>query len=66
MVTEYEKNVNYMEQIREVRDVSNVIEPLYSTDMKYYQKTDFDNDPSIMTLIQMEIYIAKVKAHLVL
>lgn len=58
--TFYQEVKDYMEQIREVRDVSNMIEPLYSTDMKYYQKQDFDNAPSIIIrLAKNEIYARK-------
>lgn len=55
--TFYPQVQDYMEQNREVRDVSNIIEPLYSTDMKYYQEQDFANDPSIIIrLAKNEIY----------
>lgn len=53
----YPEVEGYMEQIREVRDGSNVIEPLYYTDMKNYQKEDFENVPALMLrLAKNEIY----------
>lgn len=53
----YEEVIEYMENIREVRDVSIVIEPLYYTDMKYYKNWDFENVPLlIIYLAKNEIY----------
>jgi hypothetical protein len=48
---------NYFENVREVRDVANVVEPLYYTDMKYYSEEDFKNQPLlIIHLAKNEIY----------
>ncbi len=52
-----EEVIEYMENIREVRDVAIVVEPLYYTDMKYYKNQDFENVPSlIIYLAKNEIY----------
>ncbi|WP_124067624.1 YARHG domain-containing protein [Clostridium sp. E02] len=48
---------NYFENVRGVRDVANVIEPLYYTDIKYYSEDDFKDDPLlIIHLAKNEIY----------
>lgn len=53
----YEEVSEYMENVREARDVSNVAEPLYYSDMKYYKKQDFENVPLlIIHLAKNEIY----------
>lgn len=53
----HEEVINYMENIREERDISNIAEPLFYTDMKYYSKEDFEEVPSsIITLAKNEIY----------
>lgn len=53
----YEDVSEYMENVREVRDVANVVEPLYHSDMKYYKKQDFENVPLlIIHLAKNEIY----------
>ncbi len=53
----YGEVTNYWENIRGVTDISNVIEPLYFTDMKYYREEDFQNDPKIIIhLAKNEIY----------
>ncbi len=53
----YKEVLEYMENIREVKDIANVAEPLYHTDMKYYKSQDFEKDPSlIIHLAKNEIY----------
>ncbi|MBE5967312.1 MAG: YARHG domain-containing protein [Lachnospiraceae bacterium] len=53
----YSEVSDYMENVREVRDISNMIEPLYYTDMKYYESQDFEKDPLlIIHLAKNEIY----------
>ncbi|MFR3730187.1 YARHG domain-containing protein [Lacrimispora sp.] len=53
----YEEVLEYMENVREVGDVANVVEPLYYSDMKYYKKQDFENVPLlIIHLAKNEIY----------
>lgn len=53
----YNEVQEYMEQIRQVGDISNVVEPLYLTDMKYYSNEDFDEvPPLILHLAKNEIY----------
>ncbi len=53
----YEEVTKYMENVREVSDVSIAVEPLYYTDMKYYESQDFENVPSlILSLAKNEIY----------
>lgn len=49
----YPEFLQYMENVREIRDISMYLEPLYSTDTEYYQASDFDNVP------QLIIYLAK-------
>lgn len=39
----YEEITYYWENIRGVRDIANLIEPLYFTDMKYYTAEEFDD-----------------------
>lgn len=47
----------YLEHVREVTDISSLVEPLYYTDMKIYQKQDFDQvPPLIIHLAKNEIY----------
>lgn len=53
----YPEVTNYLENVREVRDISSVMEPLYFTDLKIYQKQDFDQvPPLIIHLAKNEIY----------
>ncbi len=53
----YSDVVDYWENTREARDISNVLEPLYFTDMKYYKEEDFRNDPpTVIHLAKNEIY----------
>lgn len=53
----YPEVSNYLENVREVRDISSVVEPLYFTDLKIYQKQDFDQvPPLIIHLAKNEIY----------
>lgn len=53
----YSDIVDYWENTREVRDISNVLHPLYFTDMKYYREEDFKNDPpAVIHLAKNEIY----------
>lgn len=53
----YEEVSEYMENVREARDVANVVEPLYYSDMKFYKKQDFQNVPLlIIHLAKNEIY----------
>ena len=53
----YPEVFNYLENVREVRDISSVVEPLYFTDLKIYQKQDFDQvPPLIIHLAKNEIY----------
>lgn len=53
----YSEWVNYMENVREVRDISMYIEPLYATDTKAYSMEDFEGvPPLILHLAKNEIY----------
>lgn len=53
----YSEIIDYWENIREVRDISNVIEPLFETDKKYYTKEDFESEPMLVIhLAKNEIY----------
>lgn len=53
----YQEVSEYMETVREVRDISIAVEPLYDTDMKYYRSQDFKNvPPLIIHLAKNEIY----------
>ena len=53
----YEEVVSYMENVREVRDIGNLLEPIYQTNEIYYTKEDFQNDPPlIIYLAKNEIY----------
>lgn len=53
----YPEVANYLENVREVRDISSLVEPLYFTDLKIYQKQDFDQvPPLIIHLAKNEIY----------
>lgn len=53
----YPEVVKYLETVREVTDISSVVEPLYYTDMRIYQKQDFDQvPPLIIHLAKNEIY----------
>ncbi|MGL5260051.1 MAG: YARHG domain-containing protein [Lachnospiraceae bacterium] len=53
----YPEYLQFMENVREVRDISMYIESLYATDTKYYQISDFDDvPPLIIYLAKNEIY----------
>ena len=53
----YSEIIDYWENVREVRDISNVIEPLFETDKKYYTKEEFESEPMlIIHLAKNEIY----------
>ena len=53
----HDEVMNYWEKIRGVTDISNVIEPLYNTDLKYYSQDDFKSaPPTIIFLAKNEIY----------
>ncbi len=46
-----------MENVREVRDISMNLYPLFDTNTKYYQASDFDDvPPLIIYLAKNEIY----------
>lgn len=47
----------FLETVREVTDISNRVEPLYHTDLKYYSAADFaDCTPLIIKIAKNEIY----------
>jgi hypothetical protein len=46
-----------LEKVREITDISSLVEPLYHTDMKIYQKQDFDQVPPLI------IHLAKNKIY---
>ncbi len=53
----YSEVVDYMENIREVRDISMYVEPLFATDTQRYTEEDFaDVPPLIIHLAKNEIY----------
>lgn len=53
----YSEIIDYWENVREVRDISNVLEPLFETDKKYYTKEEFENEPMLVIhLAKNEIY----------
>jgi hypothetical protein len=53
----YPDVAEYLETVRELTDISSLVEPLYYTDMKIYQKQDFDQvPPLIIHLAKNEIY----------
>lgn len=53
----YEEITEYWEEVREVRDTANVMEPLYFTDMKYYEEADFQGvSRAVLRLARNEIY----------
>ena len=53
----YSEIIDYWENVREVRDISNLIEPLFETDKKYYTKLEFENQPMLVIhLAKNEIY----------
>ena len=53
----YAEIIDYWENVREVRDISNVIEPLFETDKKYYTKEEFESEPMLVIhLAKNEIY----------
>lgn len=53
----YSEIIDYWENVREVRDISNLIEPLFETDKKYYTKEEFESEPMLVIhLAKNEIY----------
>ncbi len=53
----YSEILYYWENVREVRDVTNRIEPLFETDKKYYTKEEFEKEPMLVIhLAKNEIY----------
>ena len=53
----YTEIVDYWENIREVRDISNVTDPLFETDKKYYTEEELKNEPMLVIhLAKNEIY----------
>ena len=53
----YADVVSYMENVRGVTDIGNLLEPIYRTNEVYYTKEDFENEPSLITYIaKNEIY----------
>ena len=53
----YSELIDYWENAREVRDISNVLEPLFETDKKYYTKEEFESEPMLVIhLAKNEIY----------
>ena len=53
----YSEIIDYWENAREVRDISNVLEPLFETDKKYYTKEEFESEPMLVIhLAKNEIY----------
>ncbi|MEY8353430.1 YARHG domain-containing protein [Lachnospiraceae bacterium 54-53] len=53
----YEEVSEYMERDRNAGDIAAVVEPLYYSDMMFYQKKDFENVPLlIIHLAKNEIY----------
>lgn len=53
----YSEITDYWENVRGVTDISNTIDPLYYTDMRYYTAEDFADDPAVVIhLAKNEIY----------
>lgn len=53
----YPEIIDYWENVREVRDVSNRIVPLYESDIRYLAKEDLASDPLVVIhLAKNEIY----------
>ena len=53
----YSEIIDYWENVREVRDISNRIEPLFETDKRYYTVEEFENEPMLVIhLAKNEIY----------
>ena len=53
----YLEIVDYWENVREARDVSNVNEPLFATNKQYYTKENFENEQKLVIhLAKNEIY----------
>ncbi|NBJ91672.1 YARHG domain-containing protein [Parablautia muri] len=53
----YPEITNYWENVREVRDITNLTEPLFETDQRYYTKEEFENEPALVIhLAKNEIY----------
>ena len=53
----YLEIVDYWENVRQARDVSNENEPLFATNKQYYTKENFENEPKLVIhLAKNEIY----------
>lgn len=53
----YSEIIDYWENVRGVRDISNVLEPLFETDKRYYTKEEFESEPMLVIhLAKNEIY----------
>lgn len=52
----YLEIVDYWENVREARDVSNVNEPLFATNKQYYTKENFENEPKLVITWQKMKY----------
>ena len=53
----YLEIVDYWENVREARDVSNVNEPLFATNKQYYTKENYEKEPKLVIhLAKNEIY----------
>ncbi|MCM1215287.1 MAG: YARHG domain-containing protein [Lachnospiraceae bacterium] len=53
----YQEIVDYWENVREVRDISNRTDFLFATDTRYYTAADFQDEPSLVIhLAKNEIY----------
>ena len=55
----YLEIVDYWENVREARDVSNVNEPLFATNKQYYTKENFENEPKLVIHLARHGYIFK-------
>lgn len=68
----YSEIIDYWENAREVRDITNVLEPLFETDKKYYTKEEFESEPMLVIhLAKNEIYarhgyIFKMKIYIII
>lgn len=53
----YSEIIDYWENVRGVGDITNLMEPLFETDKKYYTKEEFENEPMLVIhLAKNEIY----------
>ena len=53
----YDGITSYRENVQEIRDISNVVLPLFFTDMKYYEEKEFkDCSLEVLTIAKNEIY----------